>query len=228
MRRAGSVLLCAALALAAGCEAISFPPQRSAPAPSPAPPAPRPVDMAALGKAYASLNKAFQDDYERALSERGARSVPVRRGEAFEALYAGLVRLGMIVESRDPDAGTLTVAAPAPRPLDIDEWNRAEAVDLPRLRGYLCPVLGDARCQAIRFEPDGLVIVINAAVLAGAGGGAEISLTARMREIERSKSGIPRREYPPPAAVRMALEKIWGRFDEELVERQKRRGRQGG
>ena len=32
--------------------------------------------------------------------------------DAFDALDAGLRRLGMIVESRDPEAGTLTVAAP--------------------------------------------------------------------------------------------------------------------
>ncbi len=212
-----SVLMCAALALTAGCETIPFAPQK------PAPSAPPPIDMAELGKAYTGLNKAFQHEYERTLNERGWRSFPVRRGEAFDALYTGLVRLGMIVENRDPDAGTLTVAAPAPRPLDADEWNRAEAVDLPTLRRFLCPVLGDARCQAIRFEPDGLVIVINVAILATAGGGSEVSLTTRMREIERSKSGIPRREYPPPTAVRMALDKIWARFEEELA-KQERRG----
>jgi hypothetical protein len=49
-----------------------------------------------------------------------------------------------------------------------------------------------------------------------AGAGSEISLTMRMRETAPPASGMPRREYPPPAAGRRGLDKIWQEIDREL------------
>jgi hypothetical protein len=37
-----------------------------------------------------------------------------------------------------------------------------------------------------------------------------------MREVAPPKSGMPRREYLPPSAVRMGLDKIWTEFEREL------------
>ena len=125
----------------------------------------------------------------------------------------------MIVESRDPDVGILTVAAPAPRPLSIDEWRRTIQSDLPMMASILCPILGPY-CTTIKFEPDDYVIVINATVLATPSGGSEVSLTTRMREIA-PRPGMPRRDYPPPTAVRTALDKIWAAFDQALAEQQR-------
>lgn len=217
MVRVKCALLFASIAVLAGCEGLGV----IGSTPAPAPPPPGPPTPEQVFKAFTAVNRAFQEEYERILDERGVRTVPVRRSDAFDALSAGLVRLGMIVESRDPDAGTLTVAAPAPRPLDADEWRRAAAADLPLMQRIMCPILGDRYCQSIQFEPDGLVIVINATVLATAGGGAEILLTTRMREIEEARSKLPRREYPPPTGVRMALDKIWTRFEQALDARRR-------
>ena len=89
--------------------------------------------------------------------------------------------------------------------------------DLPMMAEILCPILG-AYCTAIKFEPDDYVIVINATVLASADGGSEIALTTRMREIA-PRAGVPRRDYPPPTGVRMALDKIWAAFDQAMAER---------
>jgi hypothetical protein len=126
----------------------------------------------------------------------------------------------MIVENRDPDVGLLTVAAPAPRPLDANEWRATVQSDLPLMAGILCPILGDF-CKTLKFEPDDFVIVINATVLETAQNSCDVSLTTRMREIA-PRPGMPRREYPPPTGVRMALDKIWAGFDRELAARQRR------
>ena len=56
-------------------------------------------------KAFTRLNDKLRVEYERALDERGSRIVTASRAAAFDALHAGLIRLGMIVESRDPDIG---------------------------------------------------------------------------------------------------------------------------
>jgi hypothetical protein len=218
MRR--TIFVLAVLALAAGCVPGTG---TVKPEPGPAkPPAAReavPPTAEQVNRAFTQLNEKFRVEYERALNEKGVRTFPTNRAAAFDALNAGLVRLGMIAESRDPDVGILTVAAPAPRPLSTDEWRRTIQSDLPMMAAILCPILG-SYCTTIKFEPDDYVIVINATVLATPAGGAEVSLTTRMREIA-PRPGTPRRDYPPPTAVRTALDKIWGAFDQALAEQQR-------
>jgi hypothetical protein len=223
MRVICSMLLCTALV--AGCDlerAIKPEPRAEVAAKPPAEKAPPPTPEQ-FNKAFTLLNEKFRVEYERALEERGSRSVQANRAAAFDALHAGLVRLGMIVESRDPDVGTLTVAAPAPRPLTAEEWRRTVQSDLPMMAGILCPILG-SYCTGIKFEPDDYVIAINATVRAADRGGSEISLTTRMREIA-PRPGIPRRDYPPPTGVRMALDKIWSAFDQALADQDRRGAR---
>ena len=218
MRRMTFAIAGTVLALMAGCIPtggnVKPEPAKPAPAKEPAPPTAAQVNLA-----FARLNEKFREEYERALNEKGARTIQVNRALAFDALNAGLVRLGMIVESRDPDAGILTVAAPAPRPLSIDEWRRTIQSDLPMMASILCPILG-SYCTTIKFEPDDYVIVINTTVLPASSGAAEVSLTTRMREIA-PRPGVPRRDYPPPTAVRTALDKIWAAFDQALAEQQR-------
>jgi hypothetical protein len=215
------VLACASLALAAGCtELPTIMKPAPEPAPAPKPEAVKPPSPQQVNEAFTRLNSAFQKEYERILAQRGTRTVAVRPQDAYGALHAGLVRLGMIVESQDPLAGTLTVAAPAPRPLSIEEWRAVVAADAPMMGAILCPVLG-AYCKTIRFEPDDYVIVINATVLPAAGSASEVSLTTRMREIA-PRPGVPRRDYPPPTGVHMALDKIWASFELELGARRRR------
>ncbi len=210
--------LCVALVLLPGCEGMGplgpqTPPASSAPANAPAPPTKEQVY-----EAFTRLNKAMEDAYERIIKERGARTVAAPRAVAFEALNDGLTRLGMIVENRDPDLGFLAVAAPAPKPLDAAEWRTTVQSDAPLMAGILCPVLGEY-CKTIKFEPEDYVIVINATARALDADRTVVSLTTRMREI-RPRPGVPRREYPPPTGVQMALDKIWAEFDRALAERQ--------
>jgi hypothetical protein len=41
----------------------------------------------------------------------------------------------------------------------------------------------------------------------------------RMREVAPPKSGLPRRDYPPPTALKMGLDKLWRTVDRELAAR---------
>ena len=195
--------------------------------PDPAPEPPQPITKPAppptpeqVQEALAQLNRAFQEEYEKILDQRGSRSDVAPRATSFAALEGALRRLGMIVESRDPDGGTLTVAAPAPRPLSMDEWQRVVQDDGPMMARILCPKLGEY-CRKIRFEPEDYVIVINATVLGAANNSSRVSLTTRMREI-KERPGVPRRDYPPPTGVRMALDKIWGEYERERAAQARR------
>lgn len=218
MRSTYWIVLCATVAALAGCL-----PDLVKPTPPPAPPAPSapppPPSKEKVGEAFTRLNTALKDAYERIIKERGTRTITAPRAVAFDALSAALTRLGMIVENRDPDLGFLAVAAPAPRPLDAGEWRTTVLSDQPLMASILCPVLGES-CKTIRFEPDDFVIVINATVRALDADRCEVSLTTRMREIA-PRPGMPRREYPPPTGVQMALDKIWAQFDRALAERRR-------
>lgn len=164
--------------------------------------------------AVIAVNQAFQKEYESILAERGLRTYRVRRGDVYVALHAALGKLGMRVVDQDPELGTLNVNASAPRPLSAAEWRQAGDADLPKLRAIARPHIG-LLAEMINFEPDGLEIVIHATMIEIAGE-TEVSLTTRMREIAPAKSGMPRREYPPPTATRMALDKIWNQVEQEL------------
>lgn len=179
------------------------------------------VSQSQIGEAIHAINKVFQVKYEGILDKYGTRVYKVSQARAFVALHAALASLGMKVADQDPLAGTLTVIAPAPRPLNAAEWQSAADADMPLMRETVCPIVGGIACQRIRFEPEGLNIVINATVLPVATG-TEITMTTRMRQIVEPKSGMPRREYPPPTAVRMGLDKMWEGFERELADQEKR------
>jgi hypothetical protein len=170
--------------------------------------------------AITEVNEVFRAEYERVLGEKGTRTYPVRQQEAFTALRNALNRLGMRVADSSPEIGYLNVYAPAPTPLDANEWRSAAEADLPKMREIAVKHVGLVG-HLLRFEPEGLDIVINATALR-AGSGSEISLTMRMRETAPPVSGMPRREYPPPTAVRTGLDKIWREIEREL-----RSGRSG-
>jgi len=165
--------------------------------------------------AITAVNEEFQRQYEQVLAAEGTRIVDVDRTRAFDAMAAALTRLDMQVETQDPGLGYLNVYAPAPKPLSTQEWQRAVAADLPLMRKIVRPYVGFL-AEFLEFEPDAFEIVINATIVPR-GARSAVSLTMRMREVERAKpSKFPRREYPPPTALRIGIAKIWAAFDREL------------
>ncbi len=161
------------------------------------------------------VNQEFRTQYEQILAEKGTRFYKVRRQEAFNALRASLTRLAMRIGDQSQEIGYLNVYAPAPTPLSAAEWQEAAQRDLPKLREIAMEHLGILG-RFVQFEPEGLDIVINATAIE-VRGGTEVSLTMRMREVKPARSGMPRRDYAPPSAVRTGLDKIWREVDRELA-----------
>ncbi len=160
------------------------------------------------------INRAFKEEYEATLARNGTRHFAASPGETFDAAGAVLVRLGMALRQQSRGLGFINADAPAPLPLDRGEWDRAAAADLPRARELLRRHVG-ILAELFNFEPDGLETVINVTVIESRGG-SDVSLTMRMREVAPPKSGLPRREYPPPTAVQAGLDKIWGAMEREF------------
>ncbi len=163
------------------------------------------------------INTAFRADYEAGLARDGTRTFKQPPRPTFDAVNAALTRLGLVIEKRSPELGFIAAEAPAPLPLDRNEWDRAAAVDLPKARAILARHIGPL-AGLFNFEPEGLDSVITATVIETAGG-SEVSFTMRMREIAPPKQDLPRREYPPPTAAKIGLEKIWKTVELELATR---------
>ncbi len=160
------------------------------------------------------VNREFKSQYEQILVEKGTRAFNVQPAEAFAGVRAAMFRLGMRLESQDADLGYLNFSAPAPTPLNLQEWKEVAQADLPMMQRIAARHIG-LPAYFIGFEPEGLEIVINATVVPAAAR-AEVSLTMRMRQVTAPPSGMPRREYAPPTGVRMGLDKIWGQIEREL------------
>lgn len=164
--------------------------------------------------ALIDVNNDFRRQYEGILAENGTRVYKVKRPEAFNAMRFALTRLAMRMGDQSPELGYLNVYAPAPIPLSPEEWRQAAEQDLPKLRELAKKHVG-LLAYFVKFEPEGLEIVINTTTIE-VPAGTEVSLTMRMREVTPPPSGMPRREYPPPSAVRMGLDKIWRELEAEL------------
>ena len=164
--------------------------------------------------AVEAINKDFRKDYEAILAKDGTRVFSVSRAEAYDAVRISMARLRMTVEAQDPVLGYVNVFAPAPLPLDDNEWKQAAEADLPRAREIIGSRVG-LFAHFFSFEPQGLESTISGTVVELPSGTA-ISFTARMREIAPPRTGFPRREYLPPTAVRMALVKMWAEIDREF------------
>jgi len=164
--------------------------------------------------ALIDVNTEFRQQYESILAENGTRLYKVKRREAFNATRIALTRLAMRIGGQSEELGYLNVFAPAPAPLSPAEWQQAAERDLPKLRELAKKHVG-LLAYFVKFEPEGLEIVINTTAIE-VPAGTEISLTMRMREVAPPPSGMPRREYPPPSAVRMGLDKIWRELEGEL------------
>jgi hypothetical protein len=166
------------------------------------------------------INVAFRGEYEAILAKNGTRSFNVSAAEAFSATNAALTRLGLVIEQRSSGLGFISAEAPAPLPLTRAEWDQAAAADLPNARSILSRHVGPL-AEFFNFEPAGIDTVITAVVIETRGA-SEISFTMRMREVAPPKQDLPRRDYPPPSALRIGLNKLWGAIEQELAARPRR------
>ncbi|MFQ5756119.1 MAG: hypothetical protein ACE5H7_08490 [Acidiferrobacterales bacterium] len=165
--------------------------------------------------AIRAVNEDFRQEYEQIIKEQGTRVFEVSEGQAFMAMGSCLRKLGMTIEAQDSSAGYMRAAAPAPTPLSGAEWQRVGETDLPRMRRIVKDNVGFLG-GFIKFEPQGLDIVINVTTIGTRPDNTEVSVTMRMRETAPPKTGYPRREYPPPTAVRMGVAKFWSYFEAAL------------
>jgi hypothetical protein len=163
-----------------------------------------------------AINAEFQRQYVKALRELGTRHFDVDAAVASNAMHATLTQLGFREKNRD-ETVYLNMVGPAPLPLDNTEWERVRVEDEPVLQRLASEHLG-VKGRFATLQPSGLNIEIFCTFVP-AGTGVDVTMTMRMREVAPPppESILPRRQYPPPAAFRMGIRKIWRTFEQQAL-----------
>jgi hypothetical protein len=169
-----------------------------------------------VAAAITEINAMFQRGYQEALVEVGTRHFAVEPAVAAATMRQVLEQLGMSVSNSEGNY-YLHMVAPAPRPLDDRDWAEVRRIDEPEFKNIANKHLG-IKGRFATLEPDGLNVVGIVTIIESRGG-VDISITMRTEEIKPRppESILPRREYPPPSAVRLGYEKIWKKFEEQTV-----------
>ena len=172
-RRAFAGLSLAALILAAGC-----------------------VTEQEKRDAIGDVNAAFQKEYEATLAKNGTHVVPASRDETYDAVYAALVKLGLVIHEQSRDLGVISAEAPAPSPLTRSEFDRCAAIDLPNTRDIIRRHLG-AFADRFNFDTKGLDTVMTATI---------IGVRGRIRDIvhDADARGFPCEVGPPATRLSAA------------------------
>lgn len=169
-----------------------------------------------VAAAISEINAEFRSGYQRVLAEAGTRHFNVDSGLALKSMRQVLEKMGFSVVTSEGDY-YLSVSAPAPVPLDSTEWDEVRRVHEPKMKDIAASHLG-IKGRLVELEPDGLNILGTITFVESAGG-VDISITMRLQETkpQPAESILPRREYPPPVAVRIGYEKIWKAFGDLVV-----------
>lgn len=164
------------------------------------------------------MNTVFRQGYQEMLTDIGTRHFNIDRYTAFTAMKHTLESLGFGGISTEADY-YINGYASAPLPLDDQDWDRAMVKDEPVLKTIAIKHLG-FKGNFASFEPEGLAIHGIITIIENAArGGVDISITMRMLEVKPRppESILPRRDYPPPTAVRIGFEKVWRFFEEQAL-----------
>ncbi len=169
-----------------------------------------------IAAAITDINTEFRTGYQQVLAQSGTRHFDVDPGTAQSSMRRVLEQMGFTVVNSEGEY-YLSVTAPAPTPLDRGEWEEVCRVHEPKMREIAVRHIG-IKGHLVQLEPDGLNILGTITFLPAARG-VDITITMRMQEVKPQppNSILPRREYPPPTAVRIGYEKIWKAFAESAV-----------
>jgi hypothetical protein len=167
-----------------------------------------------VAAAVTDLNAIWRTGYNEVLHDLGTRRFAIDRASAATAMRQAMEKLGLQVASSEGDY-YLHMSAPAPLPLDEREWLQARQEEEPAARQIIAKHMGAVKANFFTLQPEGLNSDLIFTFLE-AGDGVSISVTYRTREIKPQppESILPRRDYPPPGAARIGLEKIWRHFEE--------------
>lgn len=169
-----------------------------------------------VAAAIGEINANFRQGYQTVLAEDGTRHFSVNAAVASAAMRKTLEKLGFTIVNSEGDY-YLHVVAPAPLPLSDQDWQEVRRIDEPAFRNIAAKYLG-IKGRLATLDPEGLN-VIGIITILDAGNGVDISITMRTEEIKPQppESILPRRDYPPPSAVRIGFTKIWKMFEEQSL-----------
>jgi hypothetical protein len=179
------------------------------------------VSRSDITRANYAITSAWQKEYEAVIRDLGHRIYAVPPKVAYAAMKSTFQNMGMILIKEDSEELTLVSTILDSRLFTEEEWQAIKDVELPKMREILAADLGGAKAAMFTLTIGKQEILF----------GAEIDRMRQSSSIQlalkphrlpyHGRRGInPLLEELEPSSVRLALAKVWLRFEEEL----KRRG----
>jgi len=173
------------------------------------------VSVEQINKANHAIDAEWKREYDVLAARDGTRVYAVYQDDAYRAMEAALVGLGLEVLARDRRQGRITAFGVGPKPLDDQEWARAESVDQPHMKDIIAREVDSFTAAMFYMRPESYTLSFTATI-ASAERGTKISLAGRLDRIGHKPPGTVWPVHPPPEAIRIGLPKIWARFESEL------------
>ena len=167
--------------------------------------------------ALTEINAAWRSGYQEVLQDFGTRYFAVERPFAMVNMRRVLESMGFTVVNSEANY-YLYVTGPADTPFTKKEWKHARSLDEPLMKDVASRHVGRLKASFIGLYAEGLEIHGRVTFLER-GDGTDITITFRLVEIKPQppESILPRREYPPPGAVRIVFKKIWRLFEKQAL-----------
>ena len=145
----------------------------------------------------------------------GTVRVNATRELSVDAIAGAFRALGFNVHQTDRMRGRVVAVAAAPTPLSMDEWDRASAVEAPRMRAIARETLPVTSLFMTLHDDE--VQVHAAAAVESAGGGATVTIEYTIVDEKAQRYGIRGAEQAPPAMARIGYQKAWREFNNQLT-----------
>ena len=176
---------------------------------------------AELNAALIRVDEFWKQKDEELRRQFGTAAVDATTDESFEAMLNGMRTLGFSIKNKDHKSGLIYGVAPAPTPLNEEEWQKVKDVDGPEMREIVGQTLPLTSLLFFLHADEADVNVL--ASVRPLSSGSEVSFTYTIVDHKALNMGLYGSESPSPTAARIALIKAWKVFEKELAKVQARK-----
>ena len=172
------------------------------------------VSIPEINRTMSEIDSGWATENAALMRNNGHRTIKTSRRTAFDALLESIIDMGMLITKQDYDDGIITARGLIPRPLSEEEWRNVKAIHDPKMQEYAATRHSSFTAKVFRLADSNFLTWMNA-VITEVDGGVKISLSYQMEWIG-PKSEFAYGKEPPPAAVKLGLNKAWRLLESNL------------
>ena len=172
------------------------------------------ASLTEINMAQHEIDRVWKVKNDKIRQELGSALVDATPEEAFDALANTVEALGFTISEQNRDTGHLFAVAPAPKPLNEEEWEEGRKVDEPEAKAIFAKTM-PVTSLFVFLHTDEVEIHILATVLP-VETGTKISFEYTIVDHKALNMGVYAPKNPPPSLARIGLIKTWKVFERQL------------